>query len=74
MHTLPHHIPYPTLHIPHPTPPPHIVGIGTVGLKKPPSSTQHRQRRNRANKAIDYSVDQSVNRPAVRDLTPVSAS
>jgi len=53
--------------IPHPTypdhTPPHIVGIETVGLKKPPWSTQQRQRRNRANKASDYSVDQSTNRP-----------
>jgi len=41
------------------------------GTKKPPRSTQQRQRRNRANKAIDYSV---ANRPTVRDLTPVFAS
>jgi len=54
--------------------PPHIVGIVTVGLKKSPWSTQQRHRRNRTNKAMDYSVDHSANRPAVRDLTPVFAS
>jgi len=69
-------IPYPTN--PDHTPPHHaqIVGIETVGLKKSPWSTQQRQRRNRANKAISITqlIMQSVNRPAVRDLTPVSAS
>jgi len=35
---------------------------------------QERHRRNHTNKAINYSVDHSANRPTVRDLTPVFAS
>jgi len=47
--------------------PPHLVRIATVGLKKPPRSTQQRQGRNRANKANDYSVDHPpISPPIVR--------
>jgi len=46
--------------IPHPIypdhTPPHIVEMETVGLKKPPWSTQHRHRRNRVNKAISITI------------------